>query len=150
MTIPKILKQNHPIRIWPVATASEICFGTNTDEGEHRDYRHAHCTVTDDANHSLPPKMPCENRRKGPSELKWLSLLSRSLYLFLFLLLRGWNSVKHALVLTWDGYGNMFSYPRQLFSVKSFTGGLIQTGGREEMLKLVKSQMYQNTAVQVL
>lgn len=113
-------------------------------------YRHAHCTVTDDANHSLPPKMPCENRRKGPSELKWLSLLTRSLYLFLFLLLRGWNSVKHALVLTWDGYGNMFSYPRQLFSMKSFTGGLIQTGGREEMLKLVKTQMYQNTAVHVL
>lgn len=77
--------------------------------------------------------------KKAPSELKWLSLLSQSLALFLFPLLRGWNSVKHALVLTWDGYGNMFSYPWLLFSAKSFTGGLIQTGGREEMLKLVKS-----------
>ncbi len=77
--------------------------------------------------------------KKAPSELKWHSLLSQSLALFLFLPLRGWNSVKHALVLTWDGYGNMFSYPRLLFSAKSFTGGLIQTGRKEEMLKLVKS-----------
>lgn len=81
-------------------------------------------------------QMPCEKRKKAPSELKWHSLLSQSLALFLFLPLRGWNSVKHALVLTWDGYGNMFPYPRLLFYAKSFTGGLIQTGRREEMLNL--------------
>lgn len=63
-----------------MVTASEICLGTNSDEGEHREipstvcgivchYRHTHCTVTDDANHSLPPKMPCENRKTSSLNL---------------------------------------------------------------------------------
>ncbi len=113
-----------------MATANETCLGTNTDEGEHTErfplLSVGLCAITDTLTaqwwcQSLTAtQMPCEKRKKEPSELKWLSLLSQSLALFLFPLLRGWNSVKHALVLTWDVYGNMFSYPRLLFCAKSF------------------------------
>lgn len=114
-----------------MATANEICLGTNTDEGEHTErfplLSAGLCAITDTltAQWLMIPITHCHpnamwEEKKAPSELKWLSLLSQSLALFPFPLLRGWNSVKHALVLTWDGYGNMFSYPRLLFCAKSF------------------------------
>lgn len=63
--------------------------------------------------------MPITATQNAMREKKklWLNFNGSAFSLSLLFPLWVWNSVKHALVLTWDGYGNMFSYPGLLFSL---------------------------------
>lgn len=100
---------------------------------------HAHCTVTDDANHSLPPKMPCENRKKSRLNLNG-SACSLALSFFFFFssqrLELGQTCLSADVGRLWE---HVF-IPKALILCEELYWWAV-TGGREEMLKLVKTQM---------